>query len=189
MFEPPPHAHARKAINGKEHSRHRPCIRVMLSSAKAAIIVTAHSDGGFVKPVGYQTPWVRNIVVAVATKVVADVPLTETAAGTEQVEPAGVTVQPSAAVPLSPAPPMDNEYVALCPAVTVAAGAVVRLRLGTPVPVKETICGLLAAPSVMVSIPVAGPAAVGVNDIVMAQFSLAATELPQLLVSEKGPVI
>jgi hypothetical protein len=129
------------------------------------------------------------MVVAVATKVVAVVPLTETAAGTEQAGPAGAIVQPSAAVPLSPAPPMDNEYVALCPAVTVAGGAVVRLRLGTPVPAKETICGLLAAPSVMVSIPVAGPAAVGVNDIVMAQFPLAATALPQLLVSEKGPVI
>ena len=189
MVEPPPHAHAKNAIRGKERSRHRACDMVMPSSARTAIIATIHSGGGALKPCGYPTPWVRNTVVAVATKLVAVVPLTETVAGTEQAVPVGATVQLSAAVPLSPAPPMDSEYIALCPAVTVAGGAVVRLRLATPVPVSGTVCGLLAAPSVIVSVPVAGPAAVGVNDMVIKQDPFAATTLPQLLVSEKGPVI
>jgi len=62
----------------------------------------------------------------------------------------------------------------------------------TPVQLSETVCWLPFTPlllSVMVSMPVSGPAAVGVNVTLMVQESLAATPPPQLSVSPKLPVI
>ena len=54
-----------------------------------------------------------------------------------------------------------------------------------PVPLRLTDCGLPLALSVMVSVPVTGPPAVGVKVTLIVQFDPAATLVPQLLVSEK----
>jgi hypothetical protein len=56
-----------------------------------------------------------------------------------------------------------------------------------PVPVKFTVCGLLVALSVRVNVAVRVPGPVGVNVILMVQLPPAATELPQVFVSEKSP--
>jgi len=47
--------------------------------------------------------------------------------------------------------------------------------LRTPVPDSETVCGLLVALSVMVSVPEALPAAVGVKETLSVQLALGAT--------------
>ena len=57
----------------------------------------------------------------------------------------------------------------------------------TPVPVRDTICGLVGALSVMVNEAVRLPVAVGVNLTLLVQLLLAATELPHVLVSPKSP--
>lgn len=60
-----------------------------------------------------------------------------------------------------------------------------RLTLGaTPVPVRGTVCGLLLALSVMVSVPATVPAAAGVKVTLIVQLPPLATEVPQLLVCE-----
>src|SRR5258706_15082825 len=51
-----------------------------------------------------------------------------------------------------------------------------------PVPVRLAVCGLPAALSVTVIVPVRVPAAVGVKVTLMVQFAPAATEVPQVLV-------
>ena len=58
----------------------------------------------------------------------------------------------------------------------------------TPEPVSETNCGLLEAVSVMVSVPVREPLAVGVNVTLMVQLEFPATLAPQLLVCAKSPL-
>ena len=55
----------------------------------------------------------------------------------------------------------------------------------TPFPATLTDWGLFDALSVMTSVPLSPPGAVGVNVTLMVQFALAATELPQVLVSAK----
>jgi len=57
-----------------------------------------------------------------------------------------------------------------------------------PVPVSETLCGLFEALSVIVSVPVREPLAVGVNVTLTVQLELAATLAPQLLVCAKSPL-
>jgi hypothetical protein len=54
----------------------------------------------------------------------------------------------------------------------------------SPVPVRDTVCGLLLAPSVMVKAPVRVPVAVGVNTTLMEQLAPAASEVPQVFVCE-----
>lgn len=59
-----------------------------------------------------------------------------------------------------------------------------------PVPVRLTVCVLLAMPlllSVTVIVPVRVPAAVGVNVMLIVQLPPAATELPQVFVCAKSP--
>jgi hypothetical protein len=59
-----------------------------------------------------------------------------------------------------------------------------------PVPLRLTFCGLFEAVSVNVSVPLAGPVAVGVNVTPTAQVAPAARPVPQLLpVVAKGPLI
>src|SRR5208282_4477116 len=58
----------------------------------------------------------------------------------------------------------------------------------TAVPVKDTCCGLAAALSVNVMLPVSVPAAVGVKVTEMVQLALAARLVPQVLVCAKLPV-
>src|SRR5216684_7744525 len=57
-----------------------------------------------------------------------------------------------------------------------------------PEPVSETDCGLLEAASVMVSVPVREPLAVGVKVTLTVQLELATTLAPQLLVCAKSPL-
>jgi hypothetical protein len=52
----------------------------------------------------------------------------------------------------------------------------------SPVPVRETVCGLLLALSVMVRVPGLEPVAVGVKVTLMVQLDAAATEVPHVLV-------
>jgi hypothetical protein len=58
-----------------------------------------------------------------------------------------------------------------------------------PVPVKATLCGLLLASSVMVSVPVRAPRAVGVKVTVTAQLAFAASVAAQLLLCAKSPLM
>jgi hypothetical protein len=53
-----------------------------------------------------------------------------------------------------------------------------------PVPVSDTICGLLGSESVSVSVPVRVPVAVGVKVTLTLQLAPAATPVPQLFVCE-----
>jgi hypothetical protein len=55
-----------------------------------------------------------------------------------------------------------------------------------PVPVRLTVCGLPAALSEILTVAVRVPAAVGVNVTLIVQLLLAATELPQVVVSGKS---
>ena len=57
-----------------------------------------------------------------------------------------------------------------------------------PVPVRETVCGLFAALSVMVSMPLRVPLAVGVKVTLTVQVVLGARLVPQLLVCAKSPL-
>src|SRR5437762_10676783 len=57
-----------------------------------------------------------------------------------------------------------------------------------PVPLRVTVCGLLAAESVMVRVPLRVPAAVGVNVTVIVHPPLPASNLPPLLPSEEWPL-
>jgi hypothetical protein len=56
-----------------------------------------------------------------------------------------------------------------------------------PVPVSATVCGLPAALSATLTFAVRVPEAVGVNVTLMEQDAPAATDPPQVLVSEKSP--
>jgi hypothetical protein len=58
----------------------------------------------------------------------------------------------------------------------------------TPVPLSATAWGLLKASSVMVTLPVRLPVAVGVKVTLMVQFEPALKLLPQLLLCAKSPV-
>lgn len=58
-----------------------------------------------------------------------------------------------------------------------------------PVPVRLMVCGLLLALSVMVTVPVRVPVAVGWKVTLMVQLPPAVTEPPQLLVWAKSPLI
>jgi hypothetical protein len=58
----------------------------------------------------------------------------------------------------------------------------------TPMPVREIVCGLLAALSTKLTEPTALPAVVGVKVTLMVQIPPAATGEPQVLVWAKGAV-
>ena len=57
-----------------------------------------------------------------------------------------------------------------------------------PVPLSDTCCGLPAALSATVNVPLAEPAAVGVNITLTVQPAPAASVAPQLLLSANAPV-
>jgi hypothetical protein len=85
--------------------------------------------------------------------------------------------------------------VIVCAALGVLSTCAANVRLAgervapgpAPVPVSATVCGLPAALSVMVSVPLRTPGAVGVNVTLIVQLAVGATEVPQLLVSPKSP--
>jgi hypothetical protein len=53
----------------------------------------------------------------------------------------------------------------------------------TPLPVNETVCGLLLAMSVIVKVPVRLPVVAGVKITLIVQFVPAASDVPQLSLS------
>jgi hypothetical protein len=59
----------------------------------------------------------------------------------------------------------------------------------TPVPVNETVCGLLLALSMTVRVPVRPLVAVGVNVTLIAQFAPAARDAPHVFVCAKSPEV
>jgi len=108
------------------------------------------------------------------------------------------------------APPADEQVSAMLPRKELGADALTvkvvesvpittiadlalaeREKSGFPVPVSETLCGLLAASSVTLRLPVRLPLAVGVKVTLAVQLSPALRTLgsaPQVLVSAKSPV-
>ena len=107
------------------------------------------------------------MVLTLTIKLVGAVLLNATVAGTEQIAPVGAPLQLTVAVPLIPAPSMARVYVALCPAETEAdagppVGTASPILGATAVPDSATVCGLLPASSVMVSLSVLWPMVVGV---------------------------
>jgi hypothetical protein len=85
--------------------------------------------------------------------------------------------------------------VTVWPALVVPRFWLVKVRLvgvaaatgALPVPVRVTVCGLPPALSVMLTEAVRAPVAAGVNVTLIVQLPLAATELPQVLVTAKSP--
>jgi hypothetical protein len=64
---------------------------------------------------------------------------------------------------------------------------VVERETASPPPLRDTVCGELPALSVIVTVPVRVPAAVGVKVTEIVQLAPAATPVPQLCVSAKSP--
>src|SRR5579859_1969960 len=58
-----------------------------------------------------------------------------------------------------------------------------------PIPVSVTVCGLLAALSLTVRVPVCEPALRGLKTTLIVQLAPAARLVPQLLVWANGPVV
>ncbi len=86
---------------------------------------------------------------------------------------------------------MLSEYLAVCPAVTVAEAdapeATAKLK-SSPVPDSATVWGVAEALSVTERLPVLAPPAVGLKVTVMVQFAATESVPPQLFVSEKSPL-
>jgi hypothetical protein len=192
---PPPHAHITITTNGAQRKRGRAeCFAAAnWNRTRHPRMASAHIQGA--RPKGLNHPWEFAVVVTLTLKEDAEAPLTETVEGTEQVAPVGEPLQVKEAVPLRPPPPMESEYVAVLPALTVveleAPEATPRPRLGfVPVPVPEsaTVCGLFGALSVKVMLPDAAPAVVGEKVTLTVQDPPAAIEVPQVLDSLKGPL-
>jgi hypothetical protein len=74
-----------------------------------------------------------------------------------------------------------------CTAKLSAPGAAFRTAFA-PVPVREAVCGLPEALSVMLNVPVRVPVAVGVKVTLTVQLLLTARLVPQLLVCVKSPL-
>jgi hypothetical protein len=105
---------------------------------------------------------------------------------------------PDAAIELSVSVAVPElESVTACAALVVPVVCDAKVRLAeemaavgvaaSPAPLNATICGELLALSVIVSVPVRLPAAVGVKVTEMVQPALAATLVPQLFVWAKSP--
>ena len=103
---PPPQAQSARASSGAKRQR-----SLGDGCAEAAFMRTRHprmarpqSHG--VGPLGKNQTWERAVVGTLTLKEEADVALSVTVAGTEQVAPVGAPEQVSEAVPAMPAPPM-----------------------------------------------------------------------------------
>jgi len=113
---------------------------------------------------------------------------------TLQVAYCGAPVQVSFTVPEKPVPPViARAYVAEFPLLTLLVvdppGAVPIVRTGTPVPPSVTVCVVVEALSVTVSVPVREPVAEGMKTTVIVQDVPVARLAPQVFVSEKSPAV
>jgi hypothetical protein len=107
-----------------------------------------------------------------------------------QLAPCGRPEHAKETLPATPAPPTWIVVLALDPADRVALDALEDeyarpTPAATPVPVRAMVCGLPAALSVMVSVPVELPRALGEKLTLMTQLPAVGTETPQLFVSVK----
>lgn len=146
----------------------------------------------------------RPAIEVLATRAEIELPLVETetvkvlafpltrfkvAGAVVHVAPAGAPVQPRVTVPLVPAEPVsDRLYVAVCPPVTVALveppGAAPMAKPETiPVPERATVCGLEAALSAKVSVPVCALEVTGMNVTFTVHVAAGASTPPQVSVS------
>jgi len=139
----------------------------------------------------------RDVVLTVTLKIAGVVALMFKVVGGPQLLPLGAPVHVSEAVPPIPPPPIERAYDAELPAFTIAVLEppcdTVKPRLGfTPWPDKDTVWGESAALSEIDSTPVRLPKAVGEN-VTEIWHVFESTEVsnaaPQLLVSEKSPVV
>ena len=76
-----------------------------------------------------------------------------------------------------------------CPAVTVREVGFEESEKSDPAPASAAVCGLLEALSVMVSVALRAPEAVGLNVTLRVQLSVAARLAPQLFVCPKSPLL
>ena len=83
---------------------------------------------------------------------------------------------------------MDTEVVPDMASVNLPVSLMEEGRAAEPVPVREMMCGLPVALSVMVMAPVLVPVAVGVKVTEMVQLAPAAMKTPQLVVCAKSPL-
>jgi hypothetical protein len=74
------------------------------------------------------------------------------------------------------------------PALIVVEDGEREIEKSAPVPESAAVCGLPAALSVTLRVPVREPAAVGLKPTLMLQLAPAATLVPQLFVAAKSPL-
>jgi hypothetical protein len=110
---------------------------------------------------------------------------------TEQVDAVGAPEQVKFTVPeKSLAAEAVRLNVAVAPATTVVdAVPAVTAKPVEPMPVRETVCGLSFALSVRINVPVRVPLAVGVKLTVTVQLAVGESDMAQLFVSEKSPLV
>jgi hypothetical protein len=124
---------------------------------------------------------------------VAELPAVTGFGETVQVASEGAPVQVRLTLWLNPpSPAIVKVYVAACPGATAAEveepedAASVK---SWPVPLSATLCGLPKALSEMLMVPVLVPLATGLKVTEMVQLAPALTVVPQVLVSEKSPLV
>jgi hypothetical protein len=84
-----------------------------------------------------------------------------------------------------------------CAALVVPGFGLVKVRIPVerltagpvPVPIRATVCGLLARLSAMLTEAVRAPGAIGENSTTIVQLAFGANELPQPFISEKSPTL
>jgi hypothetical protein len=187
---PPPQEQTNISRNNTSQSGYRQAKCFELTPAGRTIhpiMTNAHSQGAGWKGVGRSSPKLGAWLVTLTVKAVAWVALMAAVAGRLQVAPVGAPVQLSEAVPLIPAPPMESEYSAVVPAASLAEfeppGAMLNPKpLETPVPLSETVCGLLGSLSVTVRVPFSAPLLLGVKVNWTWHVPNANNPVPQLLV-------
>jgi hypothetical protein len=104
------------------------------------------------------------------------------------VAPAGAPLHDIVTVCANPATdPTTIEYVAGCPAATVAVDVADAITVKSgPLPVSDTVCGLPVAPSATESVAVRVPTPLGLNVTLIRQLDAAASDVPQLLLCAKS---
>jgi hypothetical protein len=122
------------------------------------------------------------VVVTVTVTLVAELPAVTGFGETVQAASEGAPVQAKLTLWLNPpSPPRLKVYVADCPGATVAEveepDAAARVK-SWPVPLSAIVWGLLAALSLMVSVPLRPPLAEGVKVTSIMQSACDATEPP-----------
>lgn len=204
---PPPHAAHDRAIKSKVTNASalacRPSAGLPFAGrwpetaapAANSASIPAHTQLGKLGSSGATrgAPCVRAVVTTCTFTKVAEATFNVTELWlSEHLDACGAPLQAKLTVPVSPPPGARLKlYVAVPPAVTVAEvenPSHAATEKSSPLPESATVCGLFWALSVMVSVPVRPPAAVGVKVTLIVQLALAATLEPHVFVSAKSPL-